>query len=66
MFNLAYFVLLRTRLKEADTIYCHNVGQVVKLARRRENLKRVLAKVRDWYIMRTFQGFCSFCALKRR
>nr|CDS29875.1 diagnostic antigen gp50 [Hymenolepis microstoma] len=36
---------VRTRLEEVDSVYCRSVGQVVKLARRRENLKKVLVKL---------------------
>ena len=35
----------RTRLKDADKAYCQGAGQVAKLARRRTNLKALLAKV---------------------
>ncbi|KAM7538699.1 hypothetical protein Aperf_G00000050873 [Anoplocephala perfoliata] len=46
---------VRTRLKEADAVYCHNIGQVVKLARRRENLKKVLAKLQVIHFMHSAQ-----------
>ncbi|VUZ43713.1 unnamed protein product [Hymenolepis diminuta] len=36
---------VKTRLKEVDSIYCRSVEQVVKLSRRRENLKKVLANL---------------------
>ncbi|CDS37912.1 hypothetical protein EmuJ_000520450 [Echinococcus multilocularis] len=37
---------VRTRLEEVDAIYCRGAGQIARLARRRGNLKMLLAKLK--------------------